>query len=76
MTKYDVVTWEEEGTWTAHAPAISGAYGLGATPEEAEEDLVEAANLLFEDMAKANLPPPPPRKVRVSHLRIGSGNHR
>lgn len=63
-TEHDVVAWEEDGIWTAHAPSIRGVYGLGATRKKAEEDLTEAANLLFKVMTKAKEPFPPQRRIK------------
>ena len=47
------VFWFEEGLWTAHAPAVSGAYGIGATALEAKDDLVEALETLSEYLKKS-----------------------
>jgi len=74
-TEYDVVVWEEGRTWTAHAPSITGVYGLGATREEAKEDLTEAANLLFNVMAKAK-EPFPPRGGLAGKKAMGPGQSR
>jgi predicted RNase H-like HicB family nuclease len=40
--KYQVFTWKEEQTWTAHAPSIPGVYGLGHTRASAKNDLEQA----------------------------------
>jgi predicted RNase H-like HicB family nuclease len=43
---YDYVAWKEENTWTAHCPAVPGAYGLGDTAIKAVKDLKEALSEL------------------------------
>ena len=51
--RYGFVFWLEEGLWTAHAPAVSGAYGVGATAVEAKDDLVQALEVLSEYLKKS-----------------------
>lgn len=61
-TEYPYMAWKEGGVWTAHAPAIPGAYGLGATQREAASDLREAISLALayrEEQSVARLPAPP-----------------
>lgn len=43
----------EEGMWTAHAPSVPGAYGLGPSSDAAEADLREALELLAEHLEEA-----------------------
>ena len=56
--------------WTSHAPSVPGVYGLGDTAAEAEEDLVEAMELMFSYLDKVGETPPSPRKVKLGQLRI------
>jgi uncharacterized protein with HEPN domain/predicted RNase H-like HicB family nuclease len=51
--KYGFVFWFEEGLWTAHAPAVPGAYGVGATALEAKDDLTQALGTLSEHLEKS-----------------------
>jgi predicted RNase H-like HicB family nuclease len=66
---YDYVTWEEEGIWTSHVPAIPGVYGLGDTPAKAEADLAEAMSTMSEYLDTVGESLPPPRSVRTGQLR-------
>ena len=68
--QYDFVTWEEDGVWTSHAPAIPGAYGIGDTATKAEKDLGEALDLLFDYLASVGETPPRSRKFRVGQVRV------
>jgi uncharacterized protein with HEPN domain/predicted RNase H-like HicB family nuclease len=51
--RYGFVFWLEEGLWTARAPAVSGAYGVGATAVEAKDDLIQALEALSEYLKKS-----------------------
>ena len=51
--RYGFVFWFEEGLWTARAPAVSGAYGVGATAVEAKDDLIQALEVLSEYLKKS-----------------------
>jgi uncharacterized protein with HEPN domain/predicted RNase H-like HicB family nuclease len=51
--RYGFVFWLEEGLWTARAPAVSGAYGVGATAAAAKDDLVEALEALSEYLERS-----------------------
>ena len=51
--RYGFVFWLEEGLWTARAPAVSGAYGVGATAVEAKDDLIQALEVLSECLKKS-----------------------
>lgn len=64
------MSWKEEGMWTAHAPAVPGVYGLGDTPKEAEDDLVEALELMFEYLDEVGEAHPSPTLVRTSQVRV------
>ena len=52
--RYGFVFWLEEGLWTARAPAVSGAYGVGATAVEAKDDLIQALEALSEYLKKSD----------------------
>jgi uncharacterized protein with HEPN domain/predicted RNase H-like HicB family nuclease len=51
--RFAFVFWFEEGLWTARAPAVSGAYGVGATAVEAKDDLIQAFEALSEYLKKS-----------------------
>ena len=68
MRMYDVITWEEEGIWTAHSPSVPGVYGLGSTPDIANRDLSEALSLLSEYLQEIGEPMPRPHKLRTSQI--------
>jgi predicted RNase H-like HicB family nuclease len=70
MKSYDVITWEEEGIWTSHAPSVPGAYGLGETPAESKHDLEEALGTLSEYLDEIGEALPRPRKIRTSQVRV------
>lgn len=42
MDKYTVVTWKEEGIWTAHSPVVPGVWGLGKSRRAAVADFQSA----------------------------------
>lgn len=69
-TSRDCVIWEEDGVWTAHAPSVPGAYGLGSTPAEAKRDLTEALELMSDYLATVGEDLPSARKVRMGQVRI------
>ncbi len=56
--------------WTAHAPSVPGAYGLGATPAEAKRDLTCALELLSDYLAEVGEDLPSARKVKMGQVRI------
>lgn len=68
--KYDFVTWQEEGIWSSHAPAVSGVYGLGSTPEKAEQDLKEGLAALSEYLTEIGEKLPCARTVRMGQVRV------
>ena len=51
--RYGFVFGLEEGLWTARAPAVSGASGVGATAVEAKNDLIQALEVLSEYLKKS-----------------------
>jgi predicted RNase H-like HicB family nuclease len=51
--RYGFVFWFEDGLWTAKAPAVTGAYGIGVTALEAKDDLVQALETLSEHLKKS-----------------------
>ena len=51
--RYGFAFWFEEGLWTARAPAVSGAYGIGVTALEAKDDLIQALGVLSEYLKKS-----------------------
>lgn len=67
---YDYVAWKEEGVWSAHCPAIPGAYGIGPTPASAVADLKEALGLLVEYLKDLGEPVPRSGPVRTGELSL------
>jgi predicted phosphodiesterase/predicted RNase H-like HicB family nuclease len=51
LLKNKLVFTEEDGTWTAHDPAVEGVYGIGPTRKAAKADLREALELLGDHVA-------------------------
>jgi len=68
--RYDYVAWKEEGTWTAHCPAVPGAYGLGATRGQAVADLQGALRELAEYLRGIGEHLPRAGQVRTGELRL------
>jgi uncharacterized protein with HEPN domain/predicted RNase H-like HicB family nuclease len=52
--RYTFVFWFEDGLWTAKAPAVPGAYGIGVTAQEAKDDLIQALEALSEHLKKSD----------------------
>jgi predicted RNase H-like HicB family nuclease len=67
---YDYVSWREEGVWTAHCPAIPGAYGLGATSAQAVADLKDALYELDDYLSELGEKLPPAAAIRTGELRL------
>ena len=65
-----MLTWEEEGVWTSHAPSVPGAYGLGSTPAASKRDLEEALGLLAEYLGEIGESMPIAKRVRTSQVRV------
>jgi Uncharacterized conserved protein len=51
--RYGFVFWFEDGLWTAKAPAVPGAYGIGVTALEAKDNLIQALEVLSEHLKKS-----------------------
>jgi predicted RNase H-like HicB family nuclease len=49
---------QEDGTWVAEIPAISGCYALMTTREEALAGLAEVFKMIAEEYRERNLPLP------------------
>lgn len=67
---YDYIAWREGAVWTAHCPAIPGAYGLGATETAARRDLESALSDLFEYLEDIGEPLPAALRVRTGTLDV------
>lgn len=70
MSTYHTIAWKEDGTWTAHAPSVPGVYGLGRTRRQAEDDLVEALELMFDYLDEVGDPRPAPSPVVHGEVRL------
>jgi len=70
MRTYDVLTWEEEGVWTAHSPSVPGVYGLGSTPDVADRDLKDALDTLAEYLREIGESLPRARRLRTSQVSV------
>lgn len=68
----DVEVTEEEGTWTAHAASVPGAFGLGSSADEASADLALALELLFAHAADRRPCPRKGERVEVLWREPGS----
>jgi predicted RNase H-like HicB family nuclease len=70
QTVRECVMWEEGGVWTAHAPSVPGAYGLGATPEASRKDLTAALELMSEYLHEVGEELPKTRSVLIGQVGI------
>ena len=68
--RYPVIAWKEEGMWTVHAPAVLGAYGVGKTPREAQEDLAEALETLTVYLREIGQKMPRPGPMRTGYIEV------
>jgi uncharacterized protein with HEPN domain/predicted RNase H-like HicB family nuclease len=51
--RYHFVFWQEDGIWSAKAPSVRGAYGVGPTAGEVKDDLIQALEALSEHLKKS-----------------------
>lgn len=70
MANYEFISWEEDGVWSSHVPAIPGVYGIGSSARAAEKDLAEGLELLSEYLTEIGEHLPRPKSVRVGQVRI------
>ncbi len=73
--RYLTITQLEQGTegetcYVAKHPEILGCMSQGATPEEAEANLVEVTQMIIEHMLEHNLPVPDPWTFPGRHRRV------
>lgn len=68
MKTYDVISWKEEGVWTAHSPSVPGVYGLGSTRDSANRDLSEALTLLSQYLLEIGESLPRSQKLHTSRV--------
>ncbi len=67
---YKYLAWKEGPAWTAHAPAIPGAYGVGRSRAEAVKDLGEMIELLGSYLHEVGEPMPKAVVVVVGRIAI------
>jgi predicted RNase H-like HicB family nuclease len=70
MATYRTIIWQEEEIWTAHAPAVPGVYGVGATPKAASNDLAGALHEMFDYLDEIDEEHPAPAPVRFGEINI------
>lgn len=68
--QYDILLWRDEGIWTAHAPSVPGAYGIGRTPKAAKADLAGALRELATYLKSRNRKLPRPFAARCDRVAI------
>jgi predicted RNase H-like HicB family nuclease len=57
---YTVVTKpDDNGTYVAYVPAIPGCHAVGATPDEARNELASVFEMIAEEYAEEGRPLPP-----------------
>jgi predicted RNase H-like HicB family nuclease len=63
VAKYEFVSWQDEGVWTAHSPSVPGVYGIGDTRQKAETDLFEAIGEMFDYLVSIGEKRPKAKRV-------------
>lgn len=67
---YTVLTWQEEGVWSAMSPSVPGVFGLGSTRVAAENDFTEALSTLADYLDEIGEPLPPAQRIYVRDLSV------
>ena len=68
LTDYKIVLYaQEDGSWVAEVPAISGCYALMPSREEALRELDEIFNLIRDEYAESGKPMPVDRTELLTH---------
>lgn len=63
--RYNYAAWQEEGQWSAYAPAVPGVFGVGSTERAAVNDLGDALDAMREYLESRGEKMPRPRKVHT-----------
>jgi predicted RNase H-like HicB family nuclease len=58
---------DDNGTFVAYVPAISGCHALGRTPEEAQSELVNVFEMIKEEYEEEGKPLPSDVDLKASH---------
>jgi predicted RNase H-like HicB family nuclease len=57
---YEIEIWrQDDGSWVAEIPAVSGCYALMATREQAPEELKDVFRMICEENREKGIPNPP-----------------
>ena len=67
---YTVISWKEDGIWSAMSPSVSGVFGLGRTRAHAERDFMDALRTLLGYLGEIGEPAPRPKNVITSTVRV------
>lgn len=67
---YQVVCQRDDnGTYVAHVPALTGCHAAGATPEEAQAELHDVFAMIAEEFAERGAALPDDVTLQVVHAR-------
>ena len=68
MTEYTIVLQpDDNGTFVAYIPAISGCHAWGQTPDEARAELVNVFEMIQEEYSEQGRELPDDVKLMIAH---------
>lgn len=70
IAKYEFVCWQDEGLWTAHSPSVPGVYGVGDTRKQAETELFEGIEEMFDYLSSIGEVRPKAKRVVAGVLSV------
>jgi predicted RNase H-like HicB family nuclease len=60
---------DENGSYVAHVPAIEGCHAIGATPQEAQQELHNVFAMIVEEFVERGQPLPEDVELTIAHAR-------
>jgi predicted RNase H-like HicB family nuclease len=67
---YQIVCRQDDnGSFVAYVPAIEGCHAIGATPEEAQQELHHVFDMIADEYAQSGKPMPDDVLITVTHAR-------
>lgn len=60
---------DDNGTFIAYVPAISGCHAWGKTPEEAQAELIHVFEMIWDEYQEAGKELPEDVEVAITHSR-------